>query len=71
MNGAVLFCGTIYAPPDDLDAPGKGFTHHLGDRVTVSNERLADQPGASEHAVRAVGLRDRRLMRNFAKRGAL
>ena len=72
-DGAVLFCGTMYAPTDDRDAPGKGFTHHIGDTVTVSNERL----GALTNRVRlstecepwTFGIAD--LMRNLAKRGVL
>ena len=72
-DGAVLFCGTMYAPTADRDAPGKGFTHHIGDRVTVSNERL----GALTNRVRlstecepwTFGIAD--LMRNLARRGVL
>src|SRR5882757_4358195 len=30
-DGAVLFLGTMFAPTDDRDAPGMGFTHKIGD----------------------------------------
>jgi fumarylacetoacetate (FAA) hydrolase family protein len=72
-DGAVLFCGTMFAPIEDRDAPGKGFTHHIGDIVTVSNARL----GALTNRVRlstdcapwTFGIAD--LMSNLARRGAL
>src|SRR5918912_1187980 len=34
-DGAVLFLGTMFAPIEDRDAPGQGFTHKLDDVVTV------------------------------------
>ena len=45
-DGAILFLGTLFAPIEDRDAPGKGFTHKLGDVVTVSSPaaRHAGQP---------------------------
>ncbi|WP_226781345.1 fumarylacetoacetate hydrolase family protein [Oceaniglobus trochenteri] len=39
-DGLVLFLGTLFAPTKDRDAPGKGFTHKLGDVVTVSCPEL-------------------------------
>ena len=39
-DGLVLFLGTSFAPVDDRGAPGQGFTHHVGDVVTISNESL-------------------------------
>jgi fumarylacetoacetate (FAA) hydrolase family protein len=39
-DGAVLFLGTLYAPTDDRDAPGQGFTHKIGDIVAVSASEL-------------------------------
>ncbi len=36
----MLFCGTMFAPVEDRDAPGAGFTHHVGDRVRISSARL-------------------------------
>ena len=72
-DGMMLFCGTMFAPIKDRDAPGGGFTHHLGDRVTISAERLGG-------LVNWVNLSDRippwqfgvgALMRNLAGRGLL
>ena len=39
-DGFVLFCGTLFAPTQDRDEPGAGFTHKLGDRVTIASRRL-------------------------------
>ncbi|WP_305098391.1 fumarylacetoacetate hydrolase family protein [Croceibacterium aestuarii] len=39
-DGFVLFCGTLFAPTQDRDTPGGGFTHKLGDRVTISSQRI-------------------------------
>jgi fumarylacetoacetate (FAA) hydrolase family protein len=35
-DGAVLYLGTMFAPIEDRDAPGKGFTHKTGDIVTIA-----------------------------------
>ncbi|HEY4459385.1 MAG TPA: fumarylacetoacetate hydrolase family protein [Pseudonocardiaceae bacterium] len=39
-DGFVLFTGTVFAPTEDRDEAGKGFTHHHGDYVSISAERL-------------------------------
>ncbi|MXP26254.1 fumarylacetoacetate hydrolase [Altererythrobacter indicus] len=39
-DGFVLFCGTLFAPTQDRDTPGAGFTHKIGDKVTISSHRL-------------------------------
>lgn len=39
-DGFVLFCGTLFAPTQDRDEPGAGFTHKVGDVVTIRSERL-------------------------------
>nr|WP_316629394.1 fumarylacetoacetate hydrolase family protein [uncultured Brevundimonas sp.] len=72
-DGFALYLGTMFAPIDDRDAPGKGFTHRIGDRVRVSSERL----GVLENVVATCdqappwrfGLLE--LMRNLAGRGLL
>lgn len=35
-DGFVLFLGTLFAPVEDRDVPGEGFTHKRGDLVTIS-----------------------------------
>lgn len=39
-DGLVLYCGTLFAPIQDRDAPGKGFTHKRGDIVTIASAEL-------------------------------
>ena len=47
-DGMVLFLGTLFAPTQDRDAPGEGFTHKLGDVVTIAAPEL----GALQNTVR-------------------
>ncbi|MGI9419149.1 MAG: fumarylacetoacetate hydrolase family protein [Geminicoccaceae bacterium] len=39
-DGFVLFAGTMFAPIEDRDRPGEGFTHKPGDLVTISCPEL-------------------------------
>ena len=39
-DGLVLFVGTMFAPVDDRGAPGSGFTHKVGDVVSISSREL-------------------------------
>ncbi|RVT40329.1 fumarylacetoacetate hydrolase family protein [Sphingobium algorifonticola] len=39
-DGFILLLGTMFAPVDDRDAPGQGFTHKPGDIVQVATPRL-------------------------------
>lgn len=72
-DGFVLFLGTLFAPIQDRDESGRGFTHREGDRVTISSARL----GTLENIVTTskaappwtFGVAD--LMRNLAARGLL
>ena len=72
-DGAILFLGTLFAPVEDRDAPGKGFTHKLGDVVTVSSPELgtlANRMTTSDKAAPwTYGASH--LFRNLAKRGLL
>ena len=36
----MLFLGTMFAPTEDRDAPGQGFTHQIGDVVTIASPGL-------------------------------
>jgi fumarylacetoacetate (FAA) hydrolase family protein len=72
-DGFMLFLGTMFSPIKDRDAAGGGFTHHLGDRVTISTPQL----GALINTVRlsteiepwTFGVRA--LYQNLAARGLL
>jgi fumarylacetoacetate (FAA) hydrolase family protein len=39
-DGFVLFTGTLFAPTQDRDTTGMGFTHHRGDLVSIGTDRL-------------------------------
>jgi fumarylacetoacetate (FAA) hydrolase family protein len=39
-DGLVLFLGTLFAPTEDRDLPGHGFTHKAGDVVTIRSPGL-------------------------------
>ncbi|WP_159590254.1 fumarylacetoacetate hydrolase family protein [Chelativorans xinjiangense] len=72
-DGFVLFLGTLFAPVDDRDAPGQGFTHKNGDVVTISERHL----GRLVNTVRLSTecpewtFGTAALMRNLAGRGLL
>ena len=72
-DGFVLFCGTVFAPTQDRDGKGQGFTHHHGDRVTVANPHL----GVLFNVVRSTdqcppwNFGMSHLMRNLAARDLL
>jgi fumarylacetoacetate (FAA) hydrolase family protein len=44
----MLYCGTMFAPVQDRDGPGQGFTHHAGDVVVITSPEL----GALQNTVR-------------------
>ena len=72
-DGFAIFLGTLFAPTQDRDAPGKGFTHHVGDIVRISNAGLGVLVTKVAHCDRiprwefGIGA----LMRNLAGRGLL
>jgi fumarylacetoacetate (FAA) hydrolase family protein len=72
-DGVVLMTGTLFAPTQDRDAPGQGFTHHDGDVVTISTPRLGaliNTVGRSD-AIAPWTFGTGALMRNLAKRGLI
>ncbi|MER6649444.1 fumarylacetoacetate hydrolase family protein [Streptomyces sp. NPDC000971] len=72
-DGHVLFTGTLFAPTQDRQVPGAGFTHTYGDVVRISSPRLGTLVNTvvpSEQAAPwTFGVRA--LMRNLAQRGVL
>ena len=50
-DGFMLYLGTLFAPTDDRDVPGEGFTHKIGDRVEISATGL----GTLTNEVRICG----------------
>jgi fumarylacetoacetate (FAA) hydrolase family protein len=70
-DGLVLYCGTLFAPIKDREAPGKGFTHKLGDVVTIASAELGSLTNrvrlSTECPPWTFGIRD--LMNSLARRG--
>jgi len=72
-DGFVLFLGTLFAPTQDRDIKGSGFTHKEGDVVRISTPKL----GVLENRVTTskaappwnFGISD--LMKNLVRRGLL
>ncbi|MEO0944949.1 MAG: fumarylacetoacetate hydrolase family protein [Pseudomonadota bacterium] len=72
-DGFMLMLGTLFAPAEDRDAPGAGFTHKIGDVVEISEPRL----GTLRNTVRLSPdcppwtFGTSALMRNLSARGLL
>lgn len=72
-DGFMLYLGTLFAPTADRDVEGEGFTHKIGDKVTISAEGL----GVLQNTVRLSTdcapwhFGASHLMRNLAARGLL
>lgn len=49
-DGLVLYLGTMFAPTIDRDAPGHGFTHHVGDVVRISSPHLGALVNRVQHS---------------------
>jgi fumarylacetoacetate (FAA) hydrolase family protein len=72
-DGFMLFLGTMFSPIKDRGAPGAGFTHKLGDRVSISSPSLGMLVNHVQLSTTAApwtfGVRA--LYRNLAQRGLL
>jgi fumarylacetoacetate (FAA) hydrolase family protein len=72
-DGFILFLGTLFAPVQDRDEPGRGFTHKVGDRVAIESDRLGRLVNhvvtSREAAPWEFGIGA--LMANLARRGLL
>jgi fumarylacetoacetate (FAA) hydrolase family protein len=72
-DGFALYLGTMFAPTEDRGEKGAGFTHHVGDVVTISSLRL----GALVNRINTSDKLPRwefgalALMQNLAGRGLL
>lgn len=72
-DGFMLYLGTMFAPIEDRDAKGAGFTHHEGDVVTISAPglgRLVNRVTLSTKAAPWT-FGSAALMRNLAGRGLI
>lgn len=72
-DGFMLFLGTLFAPVEDRGPPGGGFTHHLGDSVTIRSAWLGALHNTVTHSESAPPWRFgiRAFMANLAARGLL
>lgn len=72
-DGLVLFLGTLFAPTQDRDVAGEGFTHKTGDVVEIASSKLGRLYNivrlSTECAEWTFGASH--LMRNLADRGLL
>ena len=72
-DGFMLFMGTMFAPTQDRGAPGSGFTHQIGDVVTISSTLLGSLVNTVNHSDRIApwtfGLQA--LFTNMLARGLL
>lgn len=72
-DGFLLYTGTAFAPTDDRDVAGHGFTHHSGDRVHITSPDLGalvnDVATCEECPQWTFGVGE--LFRNLAWRGLL
>lgn len=72
-DGFMLFLGTMFAPTQDRFGPGQGFTHAVGDVVTVSTPGLGTLANRVNHSDKVApwtyGIAA--LMRDLARRGPL
>ena len=49
-DGFMLFLGTMFAPIQDREKPGQGFTHHIGDAVSISSPKLGTLWNRVDHS---------------------
>ena len=72
-DGFVLFLGTLFAPTQDRDEEGRGFTHKIGDEVRISTPKLGTLVNTVTTSRDAPPwtFGTRALMRNLADRGLL
>jgi fumarylacetoacetate (FAA) hydrolase family protein len=72
-DGYILFLGTLFAPTQDRDEPGRGFTHKVGDMVSISTPKLGKLVNRVTHSKSAppwtLGISG--LMQNLNMRGLL
>ena len=72
-DGFVLFLGTLFAPTQDRDEPGRGFTHKVGDEVRIATPKLGTLVNTvtTSRDAQAWTFGTRALMRNLSERGLL
>src|SRR5689334_5235849 len=72
-DGMMLFLGTMFAPTKDRHAPGQGFTHDVGDVVSIATPSLGTLVNRVNYAdaIAPWTFGAAALMRSLAERGVL
>jgi fumarylacetoacetate (FAA) hydrolase family protein len=72
-DGLMLFAGTMFAPIQDRDQPGSGFTHKPGDVVLIACPELGTLVNRVNHCDRIAAwtFGTNALLRNLSARGLL
>jgi fumarylacetoacetate (FAA) hydrolase family protein len=72
-DGLMLFAGTMFAPIQDRDQPGSGFTHKPGDVVEIACPELGTLVNRVNHCDRIAPwtFGTNALLRNLSARGLL
>ncbi len=72
-DGLVLFLGTMFAPTQDRHGAGLGFTHEVGDIVTIATPSLGALVNRVNYAdaIAPWTFGAGALMRNLVARGLL
>ena len=72
-DGFVLFAGTMFAPIEDRNRPGEGFTHKPGDLVTIACPELGSLTNRTAYCDEAPPwtFGTSALMKNLSQRGLL
>ncbi len=72
-DGLMLFLGTMFSPTKDRHGPGLGFTHVVGDIVTVATPKLGALMNRVDHSDKVAPwtFGAGALMANLAARGIL
>ena len=72
-DGMMLFLGTMFAPTQDRHGPGQGFTHVMGDTVSIGTPKLGQLFNRVTTSAQAPAWTygAGALMRDLARRGLL
>ena len=72
-DGLALFTGTMFAPTKDRDVAGQGFTHKVGDMVTIATPKLGSLVNRVDTSNRVTPwtFGTGALLKNLSRRGLL
>jgi len=72
-DGLMLFLGTMFTPVMDREQPGKGFTHKIGDIVTVHTKEIGSLSNRINysHLCEPWNFGSSALLKNLVSRGVI